>query len=124
MAVRKNAAWGAVWENIVIAEFRKAAANCGGTLPLYYWRTASGREVDLLIETGHRQVVAVEVKATEMPGRDDLKGLESFAHHYGAESLQKALLVCRTPNPYPVVGQTIEADALPVSKAVEELVEK
>lgn len=46
-----------------------------------YWRTASGQEVDLVIE--HRDgLLPIEVKASRRPGRRDVQGLEVFRDEY------------------------------------------
>jgi predicted AAA+ superfamily ATPase len=46
-----------------------------------YWRTASGQEVDLVIE--HRDgLLPIEVKASRRPGRQDVRGLEVFRDEY------------------------------------------
>jgi len=49
--------------------------------PLYFWRDNSGREVDLVIETGNR-LIPVEIKAGKTPGSDFFRGLV----HYNALS--------------------------------------
>lgn len=116
--VRANAAWGAVWENIVIAECRKAVANSGRRCPLHYWRTAGGDEVDLLIEVGHRCVGAVEIKAAEQPDDRALKGLKAFAQLYGAETMDAAFVVCRTGSPYPMADAGVPVNAVPLQDMV------
>jgi predicted AAA+ superfamily ATPase len=46
-----------------------------------YWRTASGQEVDLVIE--HRDgLLPIEVKGSRRPGRRDVRGLEVFRDEY------------------------------------------
>jgi predicted AAA+ superfamily ATPase len=45
---------GALWENFVIAEKRKAANFIGNQAPLYFWRTHDGQEIDLVEERGGR----------------------------------------------------------------------
>jgi hypothetical protein len=50
---------------------------------LTYWRTATGEEVDFVIETGGR-LLPIEVKATTRPRLDDVKHLRTFRAEYGA----------------------------------------
>lgn len=114
--VVNNAAWGAIWENIVIAECRKALANSARRLPLYYWRTVNGEELDLLVEFGHRRIAAFEIKAAEQPGKDSLKGFKSFTRLYGENTLTEQNVVCRTATEYPL--DQSGAQAVPLSTAV------
>jgi len=46
-----------------------------------YWRTASGYEVDFVLERAHR-LVGVEVKATAHPSLNDARGLQAFLAEY------------------------------------------
>jgi predicted AAA+ superfamily ATPase len=48
---------------------------------ILYWRTATGEEVDFVIEVD-RKLVAVEVKATDRPRVDDARHLRSFREEY------------------------------------------
>ena len=108
-----NPAWGAVWENMVVAECRKALVNAGRAASLYYWRTVNGEEVDLLVELGPRRVAAFEIKAAETTGKHDLKGLDAFARLYGRAALERQAVVCRTPSRYPLGDHGAEALSLP-----------
>lgn len=49
---------------------------------LFYWRTATGEEVDLVVERG-RDLLAIEVKATSRPRAADAKHLTTFREEYG-----------------------------------------
>lgn len=49
---------------------------------LGYWRTASGEEVDLVIETGGR-LIPIEIKASARPRLKDAAHLRSFRQEYG-----------------------------------------
>lgn len=46
-----------------------------------YWRTVSGKEVDLVIEHG-RRLVAVEIKLTSAPSYRDTEALQLFLEDY------------------------------------------
>lgn len=56
-----------------------------------YWRTASGEEVDFVIEAGGR-LLPVEVKATTRPRLGDTAALRSFRAEYGSRSRMGLLL--------------------------------
>jgi predicted AAA+ superfamily ATPase len=60
-------------------------------LPVSYWRTASGIEVDFILGDAE---VAVEVKASERPTTDHLKGLRAWREEHPRS---RCLLVCRVP---------------------------
>ena len=49
---------------------------------LAYWRTASGEEVDFVIETEGR-LLPIEIKASTRPGLSDAARLRSFRAEYG-----------------------------------------
>jgi predicted AAA+ superfamily ATPase len=49
---------------------------------IFYWRTAVGEEVDLVIET-KRQLVPIEVKASRRPTLRDAAHLQTFRSEYG-----------------------------------------
>jgi hypothetical protein len=57
---------GAIFENAVVGEVYKSLLHRGEEPRLYFWRTATGTEVDLLIETPDA-LVPVEVKSTATP---------------------------------------------------------
>jgi predicted AAA+ superfamily ATPase len=88
--------WGAVWENAVIAEARKNRCLKADARPLWYWRTAAGDEIDLLMETGPEEFIAVEAKATPTPSGRDAAAFGKFTALHGEESLKERLICCRT----------------------------
>ena len=53
---------GAVFESFVVSELSKAFAHAGADTPLFYWRDARGREIDIVIDLGD-PVIPVEVKS-------------------------------------------------------------
>lgn len=74
---------GGAWlENLILTDllaWRGAEVTRPGVL---YWRTASGEEVDFVIEH-QRQLVPIEVKATARPGPGDARHLVTFGREYG-----------------------------------------
>jgi predicted AAA+ superfamily ATPase len=72
---------GAHLENLVLQDllvWRDARLE---TAEVMYWRTATGEEVDFVIETGH-DLLPIEVKATARPRLADAKHLISFRAEY------------------------------------------
>ena len=82
---------GHLFENMIVAEYWKAAMNAGRTDSLYFWRDSTGNEVDLLIEDG-RRLIPVEVKAGATLNSEFFRGLNRFAECAGAECHDPALV--------------------------------
>lgn len=112
-SVVPNAAWGAIWENLVISEAVKHLMNTGKRIPCWFWRTAQGEEVDLLIETGPQQFLAIECKTGAQVEPRAIKGFRAMEAVYGTKSIRKGAVVCRTEKPYPLTEQS-HFSALPV----------
>ncbi len=74
---RLHFAKGALFENFVINEVQKHYYNQGERPNLYYWRTQSGQEVDLIIDKG-LEIFPVEMKAGKTINSDFFKGLDYF----------------------------------------------
>lgn len=60
---------GAIFESFVVSELIKSFAAERGEAPLYFWRDATGHEIDVLIDLGER-VIPVEVKSGETVAPD------------------------------------------------------
>lgn len=71
----------------------------GGTTPVLYWRTASGPEVDLVIERAGGTLVAIECKWKERPDPADAAGLRALESAEGKRVKEK-MIVCRTKTAY------------------------
>jgi uncharacterized protein len=72
---------GAHLENLVLADL-VAWRDAQVTPPeVLYWRTASGQEVDFVVEHGG-ELLAIEVKTTTRPGHADAAHLASFRDEY------------------------------------------
>jgi predicted AAA+ superfamily ATPase len=69
----------------------------GSEARLYYWRTHSGAEVDLLFERHGRLRLAVEIKAKKTVAGADLSGLRSFAE---AHPDVRRVVAAEAPAPY------------------------
>jgi len=87
-----------------VSEVRKRLLALAQPPPLWFWRTAHGDDVDLLIEIGPGRFVAVECKTVERIGPAALKGLRRLTDEYGAAAVPLARVVCRTERAYPLEG--------------------
>jgi len=88
-----SAEYGAAFEHFIFMELRAHAlyAGRGAGLPVSYWRTAAGFEVDFILGDAE---VAVEVKSTDRPTTDHLRGLRAWREEHPKS---RCLLVCRAP---------------------------
>lgn len=100
--LKSHTAWGAVWENFVVSEVRKRLLDSGTPPALWFWRTANGDEVDLIVESGPERFLAIECKVSERINASDAKGLRKLVEEYGPKSVTGRLIACRTATSYPV----------------------
>lgn len=98
---------GALWETHVIMQVVKHYASKGRNVPLWFWRTGQGAEVDLLIEHGGR-FVAIEAKFSEVPDPAALKGMDALRKFYGEKCLLAGYIASRTRRSYPL-SETVHA---------------
>ncbi|MCG3203420.1 MAG: hypothetical protein KCHDKBKB_00078 [Elusimicrobia bacterium] len=98
---------GASWESFVIEHVIAGyQLQASGSRP-YYWRTATGSEVDLLIEHEGR-LIPFEIKLHSAPVENDARGLISCMNDLG---LKRGYVLCPAQNRYSI-GKGIEV--LPV----------
>lgn len=84
---------GAFWESHVFGQVFRRCVSLGRRLPLYYWRTVSGHEVNLVIELSPDSIMAVEVKWKEQPDMSDTSGLRALASVEGARKVESFIVV-------------------------------
>jgi len=77
---------GAVFETYVIAEIHKWIKTSAAEAELYFYRTRSGLEVDLLIQTPGG-IIGLEIKGRERIDQPDLYALREVGRALGAEWL-------------------------------------
>jgi hypothetical protein len=82
---------GAHFENMVLAELLAWRETDVVRTEVLYWRTASGQEVDFVVERG-RRLLPIEVKATTRPRLGDAQCLLMFLEEYD-DMVQGALLL-------------------------------
>ena len=83
--------YGAAFEHFIFMELRAYTGYQGGRPSIAYWRTSSGFEVDFVLGDAN---LAIEVKSTENPTRDHMKGLRAWK---AEQKNSRCLLVCRAP---------------------------
>jgi len=77
---------GAIFENFVIADLFKTHLHRGEEPALYYWRTAAGSEVDVIIET-QAGLIPIEIKLSATPRPEMAKELVSFRRDFKERTL-------------------------------------
>jgi predicted AAA+ superfamily ATPase len=73
---------GAYLENLVLSDLLAWRDAQPRAADIFYWRTASGEEVDFVIET-HDAILPIEVKAAPRPATSDIATLHTFRSEYG-----------------------------------------
>ncbi len=82
---------GAHLENLVLMDILSWREGRTDSAEVLYWRTASGDEVDFVIET-RKELIPIEIKATSRPRQSDAAALRTFRDEYGARSRTALLL--------------------------------
>jgi uncharacterized protein len=83
---------GALLENFVLMELRKQSAWSNARPELFYWRTASGQEVDIVLEDRAGRLAGIEVKAAATLGTQDVRGLQAMAAAAGKSWVRGVVL--------------------------------
>ena len=66
---------GAIFESFVVAELIKAFAAMRRDAPLFFWRDATGHEIDVLIDAGDR-LIPMEIKSGQTVAHDAMRTLD------------------------------------------------
>ncbi len=82
---------GAHLENLVLSDLLAWSSALHGAPQVLYWRTASGREVDFVVEFKGR-LLPIEVKTTPRPRSGDADGLRAFRDEYRGQTRAGLLL--------------------------------
>ncbi len=82
---------GAAFENLVLCDLLAWRDSRLDRAELTYWRTATGEEVDFVVESGG-QYLPIEVKTTANPRLADTASLRSFRTEYGRKARKGLLL--------------------------------
>jgi len=104
---------GGVLENFVLMELRKQSTWSSTTQPeLFYWRTASGQEVDVVLEDRAGRVVGVEVKAAATLSSNDVRSLQALATAAGKHWVRGVVLYAGTE----VIPFSANLHGVPISR--------
>ena len=68
---------GAIFENLVVAELYKTLTHRGEEPGLYFWRTAAGSEVDVILENQER-LIPIEAKLSATPRPEMASTIANF----------------------------------------------
>ena len=73
--------FGTAFEHFILMELQAYRSYRETDLPIRFWRTKSGLEVDFV--AGRKAEVAIEIKGSRAVSRSNLKGLKAFMdeHH-------------------------------------------
>ena len=86
---------GHIFEQWVMTELYYRVLYCGRGFGLWTWRTATGAEVDLVVETPD-ELIPVEIKWSDRPRPTDARHVETFISLHEDRS-RRGFVVCRTP---------------------------
>jgi hypothetical protein len=87
---------GGLLENFVLMELRKQSAWSEVEPQIFYWRTASGQEVDIVLENSAGYLVGIEVKASATLQGGDVRGLQALASAAGKRWVRGVVLYTGT----------------------------
>jgi predicted AAA+ superfamily ATPase len=82
---------GPILETAVLSEILKRLTHRGDDPRIYFWRTASGSEVDMVVEAGDR-LVPIEVKLSATPRPAFAKAIKTFREDLGTKVMPGYLI--------------------------------
>jgi predicted AAA+ superfamily ATPase len=103
---------GGVLENFVLMELRKQSTWSTAQPDPFFWRTASGQEVDIVLEDRAGRVVGVEVKAAATLSGHDVRGLQALATAAGEHWVRGVVLYVGTE----VIPFSAKLHGVPISR--------
>lgn len=77
---------GAIFENLVVADLFKTYLHRGEEPHLFYWRTTTGAEVDVIVET-QSGLIPIEIKLSETPRLEMAKEIHVFQRDFESKAL-------------------------------------
>jgi predicted AAA+ superfamily ATPase len=95
---------GPLFEGLVISEAFKSFFNVGQKPSIFFWRSQSGLEVDLIIQA-RGLLWPVEIKLTATPSANHIRPIEKFKKTAGKEASEQGILVCRVKETTPLPGK-------------------
>jgi predicted AAA+ superfamily ATPase len=76
---------GRLLESYVVGELRKQVSWTAPRIALYHFRTATGSEVDVVLEKPDGSVAAIEVKASATVGASDFAAIKALRDQLGRQ---------------------------------------
>lgn len=103
--LREGPMFGALFETMVISNWVKIFQHRGEPPAMYYWRSASGLEIDLLIERNQR-LYPFEIKSTQtvMPGH--CEALNQWKELAG-QTKQRGVLIAATSETFSLLNNNV-----------------
>ena len=83
-------------ENFVLTELRKQSTWSRVQPQFYFWRTAAGQEVDIVMEDRAGRMVGIEIKSSATLVSGDLRGLNALAEAAGKRWVRGVVLYAGT----------------------------
>ncbi len=87
---------GTLLENFAVMELRKQTTWSETQPEIFYWRTASGQEVDVILEDRTGKIAGIEIKTAATLGANDVRGLQALANTTGKNWLRGVVLYTGT----------------------------
>jgi predicted AAA+ superfamily ATPase len=103
---------GRAFENYIVLELLKHASWADQPVRLYHFRSQSGQEVDLVVESNGGDIVGIEIKLSKTPSPRDFSGLKTLSRHLGNKFI-RGILVHTGQNNVPFANNL---HAVPVSQ--------
>ena len=97
---------GSFFENYCIQEHLKHFENIGIRPELYYIRTKTGKEIDLLIRKGNR-FMPIEIKLTKSPNKRMTEPMEFFYYQVKGIKLEKGIILSLINEKLPLTKNVI-----------------
>jgi predicted AAA+ superfamily ATPase len=91
-SLAQSASIGALLETFVVQELRKQLAWSKQPATPFHYRSATGREVDLVLELPGGAIAGIEIKAAATLGKADFAGLEALAQDANKKFMRGVLL--------------------------------
>lgn len=88
---------GRLFEQFIILETYRLLKYFKSEARIYYWRTNTGAEIDLVIEKHGKLQAAFEIKAKKIIGGNDFSGFRSFSND---NPTVPSFLICEVEEPY------------------------
>jgi predicted AAA+ superfamily ATPase len=75
---------GAIFENLVVAELYKTLTHRGDEPAMYFWRTAAGSEVDVILDL-QGKLIPIEIKLSATPRPEMCTAIAAFRRDFGEQ---------------------------------------